>query len=145
MSASSHANHTDTRRLICARPPPHTFGPPRTCRADQPIVKEHMAEKLEAIIEDEEVDAIANKDAKARSTSTSNDAELEDELSSRFNETEKVMSSSSTDEHVEKPIQDPAVEAFTSDPSLVDGARFATKPESNSTPTTPSSSSTEDV
>ena len=103
-----------------------------------------MAEKLEAIIEDEEVDAIANKDAKARSTSTSNDAELEDELSSRFNETEKVMSSSSTDEHVEKPIQDPAVEAFTSDPSLVDGARFATKPESNSTPTTPSSSSTEE-
>jgi hypothetical protein len=91
-----------------------------------------MDDKLNAIIEDEEEDAIANKKADARSASTNAEAKLEEEISSQFNETEKIMAPLPTtdgDAHVETfidPLETPVpggeaytIEAFTSDSSLV--------------------------
>jgi len=135
--------------------PSHRRG---TCRADQSIVKEHMDDKLNAIIEDEEEDAIANKKADARSASTNAEAKLEEEISSQFNETEKIMAPLPTtdgDAHVETfidPLETPVpggeaytIEAFTSDSSLVDNGSLTVKDigPCRSTPTTPSSTESE--
>ncbi len=103
-----------------------------------------MNDKLQADVEDREEDAIANKNAEALAVSTDASTKLEEDISSKFNEAEKIMGS-----HVdtrESPIHDSAVEAFTADPSLVDNERLAAKSDtSRSTPTTPSSAQDEDL